>query len=116
LALNSAENRLRVLMVVRPLHRRIHLSRAVSGSGTTSGSSSPKILDQRYGNNSYSDSKERGVEKVFHLGNSKIAIGTALMAEIRTVTTLQYKRDEIRATIRMYEKKIAQALFTSEPA
>jgi len=25
--LNSAENRLRVLMVVRPLHRRIHLSR-----------------------------------------------------------------------------------------
>jgi hypothetical protein len=53
---------------------------------------------------------------VFHLGNSKIAIGTALMAEIRTVTTLQYKRDEIRATIRMYEKKIAQALFTSEPA
>ena len=38
------------------------------------------------------------------------------MPEIRTVTTLQYKRDEIRATIRMYEKKIAQALFTSEPA
>jgi hypothetical protein len=27
LALNSAENRLRVLMVVRPLHQRIHLSR-----------------------------------------------------------------------------------------
>src|SRR5271170_5880958 len=27
LALNSAENRLRVLMVVRPLHLRIHLSR-----------------------------------------------------------------------------------------
>ena len=27
LALNSAENRLRVLMVDRPLHRRIHLSR-----------------------------------------------------------------------------------------
>ena len=38
------------------------------------------------------------------------------MAEIRTVTTLVKKRDEIRATIRMYEKKIAQALFTSEPA
>jgi len=31
------------------------------------------------------------------------------MAEIRTVTTLQHKRDEIRASIRMYEKKIAQA-------
>jgi hypothetical protein len=31
------------------------------------------------------------------------------MAEIRTVTTLVKKRDEIRATIRMYEKKIAQA-------
>ena len=27
LALNSAENRLRVLMVVRPVHRRTHLSR-----------------------------------------------------------------------------------------
>src|SRR5271169_4098421 len=26
LALNSAENRLRVLMIVHPLHRRIHLS------------------------------------------------------------------------------------------
>jgi hypothetical protein len=31
------------------------------------------------------------------------------MTEIRTVTTLQYKRYEIRASIRMYEKKIAQA-------
>lgn len=31
------------------------------------------------------------------------------MAEIRTVTTLTHKRDEIRASIRMYEKKIAQA-------
>jgi hypothetical protein len=31
------------------------------------------------------------------------------MAEIRTVTTLVRKRDEIRASIRMYEKKIAQA-------
>jgi hypothetical protein len=31
------------------------------------------------------------------------------MPEIRTVTTLQHKRDEIRASIRMYEKKIAQA-------
>jgi len=31
------------------------------------------------------------------------------MAEIRTVTTLIKKRDEIRASIRMYEKKIAQA-------
>ena len=31
------------------------------------------------------------------------------MPEIRTVTTLTRKRDEIRATIRMYEKKIAQA-------
>jgi hypothetical protein len=31
------------------------------------------------------------------------------VAEIRTVTTLAQKRDEIRASIRMYEKKIAQA-------
>ena len=31
------------------------------------------------------------------------------MTEIRTVTTLQHKRDEIRASIRMYEKKITQA-------
>src|ERR1700689_926360 len=31
------------------------------------------------------------------------------MPEIRTVTTLQHKREEIRASIRMYEKKIAQA-------
>ncbi len=31
------------------------------------------------------------------------------MAEIRTVTTLTAKRDEIRASIRMYEKKLAQA-------
>ena len=31
------------------------------------------------------------------------------MAEIRTVTTLVRKRDEIRASIRMYEKKLAQA-------
>ena len=31
------------------------------------------------------------------------------MTEIRTVTTLQHKRDEIRASIRMYEKKLAQA-------
>ncbi len=31
------------------------------------------------------------------------------MGEIRTVTTLVKKRDEIRASIRMYEKKIAQA-------
>jgi hypothetical protein len=31
------------------------------------------------------------------------------MAEIRTVTTLVKKRDEIRATIRMCQKKIAQA-------
>jgi hypothetical protein len=31
------------------------------------------------------------------------------MLEIRTVTTLTHKRDEIRASIRMYEKKIAQA-------
>jgi hypothetical protein len=31
------------------------------------------------------------------------------MAEIRTVTTLKRKRDEISASIRMYEKKIAQA-------
>jgi hypothetical protein len=31
------------------------------------------------------------------------------MTEIRTVTTLAHKRDEIRASIRMYEKKIAQA-------
>jgi hypothetical protein len=31
------------------------------------------------------------------------------MPEIRTVTTLVKKRDEIRASIRMYESKIAQA-------
>ena len=31
------------------------------------------------------------------------------MAEIRTVTTLMKKRDEIRASIRMYEAKIGQA-------
>jgi hypothetical protein len=31
------------------------------------------------------------------------------MVEIRTVTTLVKKRDEIRAPIRMCEKKIAQA-------
>jgi hypothetical protein len=31
------------------------------------------------------------------------------MGEIRTVTTLKRKRDEISASIRMYEKKIAQA-------
>jgi hypothetical protein len=31
------------------------------------------------------------------------------MPEIRTVTTLRRKRDEISASIRMYEKKIAQA-------
>jgi hypothetical protein len=31
------------------------------------------------------------------------------MAEIRTVTTLVKKRDEIRASIRMYEKKLEQA-------
>ena len=31
------------------------------------------------------------------------------MAEIRTVTTLKRKREEISASIRMYEKKIAQA-------
>jgi hypothetical protein len=31
------------------------------------------------------------------------------MPEIRTVTTLVKKRDEIRASIRMYEKRIAQA-------
>jgi len=29
------------------------------------------------------------------------------MAEIRTVTTLKRKREEIAASIRMYEKKIA---------
>ena len=31
------------------------------------------------------------------------------MQETRTVTTLRRKRDEISASIRMYEKKIAQA-------
>lgn len=31
------------------------------------------------------------------------------MAEIRTVTTLRYKRDEIEASIRGYEKKLLQA-------
>jgi hypothetical protein len=32
-----------------------------------------------------------------------------IMPEIRTVTTLIHKRDEIRASIRIYEAKIAQA-------
>jgi hypothetical protein len=31
------------------------------------------------------------------------------MGEIRTVTTLRRKRDEISGSIRMYEEKIAQA-------
>jgi hypothetical protein len=31
------------------------------------------------------------------------------MAEIRTVTTLRYKRDEIRRAIRDYEKRLDQA-------
>lgn len=31
------------------------------------------------------------------------------MAEIRTVTTLRHKRDEISASIRLYEKKLEQA-------
>jgi hypothetical protein len=31
------------------------------------------------------------------------------MGEIRTVTTLKHKVEEIRASIRMYEKKLAQA-------
>lgn len=31
------------------------------------------------------------------------------MAEIRTVTTLPRKRDEIRRTVREYEKKLDQA-------
>jgi hypothetical protein len=31
------------------------------------------------------------------------------MAEIRTVTTLRRKRDEISASIRLYEKKLEQA-------
>jgi hypothetical protein len=31
------------------------------------------------------------------------------MAEIRTVTTLRYKRDEILASIRLYEKQLDQA-------
>ncbi len=31
------------------------------------------------------------------------------MPEIRTVTTLKYKRDEIAASIRLYEKKLEQA-------
>ncbi len=30
------------------------------------------------------------------------------MPEIRTVTTLKYKRDEIAASIRLYEKKLEQ--------
>jgi hypothetical protein len=33
------------------------------------------------------------------------------MAEIRTVTTLKFKRDEITRTIMNYENKIAQAKF-----
>ncbi len=36
-------------------------------------------------------------------------LGRFFMPEIRTVTTLVKKRDEIRASIRMYEAKIAQA-------
>lgn len=31
------------------------------------------------------------------------------MPEIRTVTTLKHKRDEIAASIRLYEKKLEQA-------
>jgi hypothetical protein len=31
------------------------------------------------------------------------------MAEIRTVTTLRRKRDEISASIRLYERQLAQA-------
>jgi hypothetical protein len=31
------------------------------------------------------------------------------MSEIRTITTLRRRRDEISASIRMYEKRIAQA-------
>jgi hypothetical protein len=31
------------------------------------------------------------------------------MAEIRTVTTLRYKRDEIAASIRLYERQLEQA-------
>jgi hypothetical protein len=31
------------------------------------------------------------------------------MAEIRTVTTLRHKRDEIAASIRLYERQLAQA-------
>jgi len=33
LALNSAENRLRVLMVIRPLYRRIHLTKLSQEAG-----------------------------------------------------------------------------------
>lgn len=33
LALNSAEKRLRVLMIVRPLHQRIHLNRLSQDTG-----------------------------------------------------------------------------------
>jgi hypothetical protein len=31
------------------------------------------------------------------------------MAEIRTVTTLRYKRDEIVASIKLYERQLEQA-------
>ena len=37
------------------------------------------------------------------------AVFIAPMAEIRTVTTLRRKRDEISASIRLYEKQLAQA-------
>jgi hypothetical protein len=46
LTLNSAENRLRVPMVIRPLHRRIHLSRLSHEGGP------PLFLGPRQANNS----------------------------------------------------------------
>jgi predicted aconitase len=43
------------------------------------------------------------------LSAAVLAAGFVPMAEIRTVTTLRRKRDEISASIRLYEKKLEQA-------
>lgn len=46
--------------------------------------------------------------RVKHSDPSPKQRGAILMPEIRTVTTLKYKRDEIAASIRLYEKKLEQ--------
>jgi hypothetical protein len=51
LALNSVENRLRVLMMARPLHRRIHLNRLSQDVGPPL-SSSDIIISPLYHNDS----------------------------------------------------------------